>query len=48
MLVGRALRASRPNGWNGSLGELAPPVWKTKRKLHCFLLFRSWMIALPA
>ncbi|MBR3582387.1 MAG: hypothetical protein IKO01_02960 [Kiritimatiellae bacterium] len=24
-VVGRALRASRSNAWNGSLGELAPP-----------------------
>ncbi len=39
-MVGRALCASRTDGWNGSLGELALPVWKTKPELHCFA-FRS-------
>ena len=32
-VVGRALRASRSTGWDGSLGELAPPVRKIKQKL---------------
>ena len=31
-LVGRALRASRTGGENGSLGELAPPAWKAKQE----------------
>ena len=56
-MVGRALRASRTTDWNGSLGELAPPFWKTPQKLHDFLPrsgnqesnpCNTWLTVLPS
>ncbi len=47
--VGRALRASRTDAWNGSLGELAPPnsgtamPWEFERLKKLYGLNSFWM-----